>query len=71
MRPLAIVGIALIALGAFVMLRGASFTRRDEVAKIGDVKITADKKEAIPSWAGGIAIIAGIAVIFAARQQRA
>lgn len=66
---MAILGIAIIAIGAIVLLRGASFTRKEDIVKVGDVKVTADKKQSIPAWAGGVAIIAGIAVVAAARQR--
>jgi hypothetical protein len=71
MRPLAILGIAIIAIGAIVLLRGASFTRKEDIVKVGDVKVTADKKQSIPTWAGAVAIIAGIAVVGASARQRA
>jgi hypothetical protein len=71
MRPLLLLGIALIGLGAFVLLRGASFTKRDEVLKVGDVKVTADSRQAVPAWAGVIGIVAGVACIAAGARRRA
>ena len=71
MRPLIIAGIALIGLGAFVLLRGASFTSRRDVLKVGDVKVTADEQQTIPPWTGGIAIVAGIACIASGSRRRA
>lgn len=71
MRPMIIAGIALIGLGAFVLLRGASFTSRRDVLKVGDVKVTADEQQTIPPWAGGIAIVAGIACIASGSRRRA
>jgi UDP-N-acetylmuramyl pentapeptide phosphotransferase/UDP-N-acetylglucosamine-1-phosphate transferase len=66
---MAILGVAIIVIGAIVLLRGASFTRKEDIVKIGDVKVSADKKQSIPAWAGGVAIIAGIAVVAASRQR--
>lgn len=68
---MAILGIAIIAIGAIVLLRGASFTRKEDIVKVGDLKVSADKKQSIPAWAGGVAIIAGIAVVAVASRQRA
>jgi hypothetical protein len=66
-----IAGIVLIILGAFVLLRGGSFTTRRDVLKIGDVKVSADEQQMIPSWAGVVAIVAGVALLVAGSKKRA
>lgn len=71
MRPLLLAGIILAGLGAFVLLRGASFTSRHDVLKIGDVKVTADEQKTVPTWAGGVALVAGIGLIAAGARKRA
>lgn len=71
MRRLSIVGIVIIAFGAFVLLRGASFTTRRDVLKVGDVKITADEQQSVPAWVGGVALVAGLALVVAGMRQRA
>jgi hypothetical protein len=71
MRRFIIVGIVVIAFGAFVLLRGASFTSRRNVLTVGDVKVTADEQQSIPPWVGGAAVVAGAALIFAGMRQRA
>jgi len=71
MRPFIIAGIVILGLGAFVLLRGASFTSRRDVLKIGDVKVTADEQHSIPPWAGGVAMLAGVALIAAGARRRA
>ena len=70
MRPLSLAGIALICVGAFLLIRGGSFTTRRDVLKVGDVKLTADEKQTIPPWVGGVAIIAGAVVVAAGMRQR-
>ena len=70
MRPLIIVGIAIIGLGAFVLLRGASFTSRHDVIKVGDLKVTASEQQTVPPWVGGVAILAGAALIAAGARKR-
>lgn len=70
MRPLIIAGIVLLGLGAFVLLRGGSFTSRRDVLKVGDVKITADEQQSIPPWVGGVAVVAGVVLIAAGARKR-
>ncbi|MBL0177730.1 MAG: hypothetical protein IPP98_01210 [Gemmatimonadetes bacterium] len=70
MRPLSLLGIALICVGAFLLIRGGTFTTRKDVLKVGDVKLTADDQQTIPPWVGGIAIVAGVVVVAAGMRQR-
>lgn len=70
MRPLSLLGIALICIGAFLLVRGGSFTTRRDVLKVGDVKLTADEQQTVPPWVGGIAILAGAAAVAAGTRQR-
>ncbi|HSB55192.1 MAG TPA: hypothetical protein VLD58_12585 [Gemmatimonadales bacterium] len=70
MRPLTIAGIILIAFGVFVLLRGASFTSRRDVLKVGDVKVTADEQRALPPWTGWLAVVAGGALAVAGARRR-
>jgi len=71
MRQLIFAGIVILGLGAFVVLRGASFTSRRDVLNVGDVKVTADEQRSIPPWVGGAAIVAGVALIVAGVRKRA
>lgn len=71
MRLPIIIGIALLGLGAFVLLRGASFTSRRDVVRVGDVKLTADQQQTIPPWVGGVVILAGVACIVGGARKRA
>jgi UDP-N-acetylmuramyl pentapeptide phosphotransferase/UDP-N-acetylglucosamine-1-phosphate transferase len=71
MRPQALIGIVLLALGAFIVFRGMSYSSRDEVLKVGDIKASVESKKAIPTWAGGVAIVAGIVLIAAGMKRRA
>ncbi len=70
MRPLTIAGIILIAFGAFVLIRGGTFTSRRDVLRVGDVKVTADEQQSIPPWAGWLAIVAGGALAVAGGRRR-
>jgi hypothetical protein len=70
MRQLIIAGIVLLALGAFVLVRGASFISRRDVLKVGDLKITADEQQSVPPWVGGAAMAVGVALIVAGARKR-
>jgi hypothetical protein len=70
MRQFILAGIVMLGLGAFVLLRGASFTSRRDVLKVGDVKVTADEQRSIPPWVGGAAILVGVAFIVAGTRKR-
>jgi uncharacterized membrane protein len=71
MRPQAIIGIILIIIGAVVVFQGMSYKSRDEVLRVGDVKATVEEKRAVPTWAGGVAIAAGIVLLGGGMKRRA
>jgi hypothetical protein len=70
MRPLSLVGILLLAVGAFILFRGASYKSRDEVLRVGDLKASVEEKHAVPTWVGGVAIVAGIVLLAAGMRRR-
>lgn len=71
MRQFLIAGIILFGLGAFVLLRGASFTSRRQVLEVGDVQVSAEQRQSIPPWVGGMAMVAGVGLVFAGMRRRA
>ena len=71
MRPQALIGIVLLVLGAFIVFRGMSYSDRDEVLKVGDIKASVESKKAVPTWAGGLAIVAGIALLATGMKRKA
>jgi hypothetical protein len=72
MRLSTIAGAALIIAGAFVFVRGGSFTSRRDVVSVGGLTVAAEQQRPIRPWIAGIAVIAGVAVIVVGmRQQRA
>jgi uncharacterized membrane protein len=70
MRPLTLVGILLLILGAFVLVRGMSYKSKDEVLRVGDLKASVEQKHAVPTWAGGVAVVAGLVLIAAGAKRR-
>lgn len=70
MRPQLIAGIVLIVAGAFVIFNGGSFTTRQNVLQVGDLKISAEEKQPIAPWIAGAAILGGIALIVTGSRRR-
>jgi MYXO-CTERM domain-containing protein len=71
MRPLSLVGILLLAVGAFIVFRGASFKSRDEVLRVGDLKASVEEEHPVPTWVGGAAMVAGVVLLAAGMRRRA
>jgi hypothetical protein len=71
MRPLSLVGILLLAVGAFIVFRGVTYKDREEVLKVGDLKASVEENRAVPTWVGGAAIVAGIVLLAAGMKRRA
>ena len=73
MKPMAIVGIFLIAIGvAGLAIDNISFTERKTIVDAGPLKITADEQRTIPipTIAGIIAVVAGAGLLFMGRSAR-
>jgi len=71
MRPLSLIGIILLALGAFIIFRGASYKSKDEVLRVGDLKASVEEEHAVPTWVGGASIVAGVVLLAAGMRRRA
>jgi hypothetical protein len=71
MRPQALVGIVLLVLGAFILFRGMTYKSKDEVLKVGDLKASVEQKHAVPTWAGGVALVAGLVLLAGGMKRRA
>ncbi len=71
MRERLIAGIVILCVGAFVLLRGASFTTHRDMVRMGDVKLTATERQSIPPWIGGAAMVLGAALIVAGKRKGA
>lgn len=63
MRPMVILGALIMAGGLFILVIGASFTKDSTVLKAGPLEAHMEKKESVPPWAGGAAIVVGIGVV--------
>ncbi|MDP2330937.1 MAG: hypothetical protein Q8M19_09615 [Reyranella sp.] len=73
MKPIAILGVLLIAIGvAGLLIANISFTEKTVVVDAGPLKITADQERTIPipSIAGVIAVVVGAGLLFYGRKAR-
>jgi uncharacterized membrane protein len=72
MKPITLVGIALIVLGvvAFVY-QGITYTSRDTVIDIGPIHATAETQKTIPlsPLLGGLALVGGIVLVAVAGKK--
>ena len=73
MKPISLVGIALIVLGALVLAyQGINYTRQKNVLDVGSVQITTETRERIPlpPILGGLALAGGaILLVMGARNK--
>ena len=68
-----IAGIVLIVLGALALAyHGIRYTTREKLIDIGPLKVTAAERKTIPlpPVVGGVAIVAGIALILVERRKK-
>jgi len=68
-----IVGIILIVLGVLALAyQGILYTTKEKVVDIGPIEVTSTKKHSIPlpPIVGGVAIVAGIALILVDRRKK-
>ena len=70
MRPLTLVGLALLVLGGFVLFRGLSYTSQKSVLKVGDFNATVEERQGVPPWVGAVAVVGGIVLLVAGSRRR-
>jgi hypothetical protein len=71
MRILIPLGILLIALGGYVILQGLSYTSERSTIRVGEVEASLEQKRNVPGWVGGVAVVAGLALVVAGGRRRA
>ncbi len=73
MKPLSIVGIALIVLGlAALAYQGITYTSRETVVDIGPITATAERQKTVPlpPIVGIVAVVAGVGLLVAGSRKR-
>ena len=74
MKPIILIGIVLVVLGALVLAyQGINYTRTEKVLDMGPMHVTTEthKQIPLPPILGGIALIGGITLLVAGARQRA
>ncbi len=69
MRPMTIVGAVLIAAGLFIVFNGVSFTKEKTVFKAGPIEANVNQQQSVPTWAGTLAIVAGLGCVVAGLRK--
>ncbi len=72
MKPIVLLGIVLIALGAIALAyQGITYTTRESIIDIGPLKATVEKEKTIPlsPVLGGLAVAGGIALVIVGRRR--
>ena len=71
MNVATLVGFVLIILGAITLaFEGISYTKRSETVRVGPIGATVEERGTIPPVLGGVALVAGIALVVAGRRGR-
>jgi hypothetical protein len=69
MRPAGIIAILLIVFGAIVLvLRGVSYVKDKDKVDLGVAEVTTERRGFVPPWVGGVALVAGVVLLFAGRR---
>jgi len=72
MKPLQIVGIALIALGIVAFAyQGITYTSKEKAIDLGPIQVTTEKTNTIPlpPLLGGIVLVGGIVLLIVGRKS--
>ncbi len=74
MKSTSVAGILLVVLGALALAyQGINYTRREKILDIGPIHATQDTQEHIPlpPILGGLALVAGVALLLVGARQKA
>jgi hypothetical protein len=73
MKPISLVGIVLVVVGALALAyQGVTYTRHEKVLDVGPIHATKDTDERIPipPILGGVALVGGIILLLSGARQR-
>lgn len=73
MKPIILIGIVLVVLGALVLAyQGINYTRTEKLLDLGPIHATTEtqKRIPLPPILGGIALIGGVALLVAGARRR-
>ena len=70
MRPAGIIGTLLIVFGAIVLIvGGVSYVKDRDKVDLGVATVTTERRGFVPPWVGGVALLAGVVLLFAGRRS--
>jgi drug/metabolite transporter (DMT)-like permease len=70
MKPYVIAGIALAVIGAFIVFRGLSYGSERSMMRVGDVQVSAESRQIVPTWVGAVAIAGGLLLMVGMGRRR-
>ena len=73
MRPLSVIGIILIVLGAIALAyQGITYTSKEKVVDLGPLKVETKREKTIPlpPVLGGVAVVVGVVLLIASSRRR-
>ena len=73
MKPITLIGIVLLVLGALALAyQGISYTHQEKVLDIGPIHATAEKQERIPlpPVVGGLALVGGVILLVVGAKKK-
>lgn len=70
MRTRTVLGAVLILLGGYILARGLSYTSKENVVDLGGLRISAEERHPVPTWAGGLVAIAGLVLVVSGSSFR-
>jgi uncharacterized membrane protein YidH (DUF202 family) len=74
MKPIILIGIVLVVLGALALAyQGINYTRTEKLLDLGPIHATTEtqKRIPLPPIIGGMALIGGVALLIAGARRRA
>jgi hypothetical protein len=70
MKPAGLIAILLIVFGAIVLvLQGVSYVKSRDKVDLGVATVTTETRGFVPPWVGAVALVAGLALMFAGRRK--
>ncbi|RPJ49887.1 MAG: DUF3185 domain-containing protein [Acidobacteria bacterium] len=73
MKPISLIGIVLVVLGALALAyQGISYTRQEKVLDVGPIHATAETQERIPlpPILGGLVLVGGVALLIIGAKRK-
>ena len=70
MKPISIAGIIIAVLGAVVLIRGLTYSNRENVVRVGDLQVSAKVQRSVPTWVGVAALVGGVLMVGVGMQGK-